>query len=69
MRSAKEFGLLGFANLPDELHSRCVKKRKNMSLKVILIGRIDLRGDAQWKAATACDLNCAIDTFLRCNAA
>ena len=24
-------GLLGFADLPDELHSRCVTKRKNMS--------------------------------------
>src|SRR6476620_12640040 len=69
MGATQEVRLLSFADLTDELHSRCVKKRKNTCFEIISIRWVHLRGDAERQARAASYFNGAVYTFLGCNAA
>src|SRR6476469_285567 len=69
MGATQEVRLLGFADLTDELHSGCVKKRKYTCFEIISIRWVHLRGDAEGQARAASYFNGAVHTFLGCDAA
>ena len=64
-RAAEECGLVGIADLADELDQRVVEQRLDLILEISGVGVVDLGSDLQLHAGAPGDLDRAVGTLLR----